>query len=130
MRFLLVASVGLAALSLLGPHEPTYDPWAWLIWGREIVHWNLSTTAGPSWKPLPVLFTTAFAPLGGRAEVLLWLVVARAGALLAIGLALRLARRLAGWPAGRRASWPRPVSRSRTRSRRCRRSAARGSRSV
>ena len=27
---------GSRALSLLGPSSPTYDPWAWIIWGREI----------------------------------------------------------------------------------------------
>ena len=59
-----LACLGLAALSLLGPSQPTYDPWAWLIWGRDIVHLDLVTTAGPSWKPLPVLFTTPFALLG------------------------------------------------------------------
>ena len=40
---------------------PTYDPWAWIIWGREIAELDLDTTSGPSWKPLPVLFTTPFA---------------------------------------------------------------------
>jgi len=50
------------------------------VWGREIVHINLQTTGGPTWKPLPVIFTTVFA-LFGKAEPDLWLVVARAGAM-------------------------------------------------
>ena len=91
----LVACVGLAALSLFFPSTPTYDPWAWIIWGREITELDLSTTYGPSWKPLPVVFTTIFAPLGGAAPAL-WLVVARAGALVALVMAFRLASRLAG----------------------------------
>ena len=62
----LAAIVGIAALSLLIPSTPSYDPWAWLVWGREIVHLNLQTTGGPSWKPLPMIFTTVFA-LFGRA---------------------------------------------------------------
>ena len=37
------------------PYLPVYDPWAWLIWGRELLHGGLETAAGPSWKPLPVL---------------------------------------------------------------------------
>ncbi len=90
----------LAALSLLGPHEPTYDPWAWLIWGREIAHGDFSTVAGPSWKPLPVGFTTVFAALGDTVAPPLWLVVARAGGLAAVVLAFRLASRAAGWAAG------------------------------
>ncbi len=61
-RLPLAACVVLAALSLLLPSEPTYDPWAWIIWGREITQADLVTTSGPSWKPLPVLFTTV-APL-------------------------------------------------------------------
>jgi hypothetical protein len=97
---LLLACVGLAALSLLGPSEPTYDPWAWIIWGREITELDLNTVNGPSWKPLPVLFTTPFALLGDDAAPSLWLVVARAGGLLAIAMAYRLAARLAGAPAG------------------------------
>ena len=51
---LVVCCLALAALSLLAPSSPTYDPWAWLIWGRQIVHLDLITTGGPSWKPLPV----------------------------------------------------------------------------
>lgn len=92
--------LGLAALSLLGPAQPTYDPWAWLIWGREIGEGTLTTTDGPSWKPLPVLFTTPFALLGDDVAPALWLVVARAGGLLAVAMAFRLAARLAGTAAG------------------------------
>jgi hypothetical protein len=87
-------ALAVAALSLLAPWAPTYDPWAWLIWGREIGALELDTTAGPAWKPLPVLVTTALAPLGAAAPAL-WLVLARAGGLLAVVLAFRLAARLA-----------------------------------
>lgn len=99
-RLLVAACVALAALSLLGPDQPTYDPTAWLIWGREIVHWSLDTNAGPSWKPLPVVFTTVFSLFGDHAAPLLWLVVARAGGLLALAFAYRLAARVAGPAAG------------------------------
>jgi hypothetical protein len=98
--WLLAGCVALAALSLLGPSQPTYDPTAWLIWGRDIVHWDLHTTAGPSWKPLPVMFTTPFALFGDGAAPLLWLLVARAGGLFAIALGFRVATRLAGPLAG------------------------------
>jgi hypothetical protein len=87
--------VALAALSLLAPSVPTFDPWAWIVWGREVLHLQLHTLGGPSWKPLPVLFTTAFALFGGAAPAL-WLVVARAGGLLAFVFAFRLAARLSG----------------------------------
>jgi hypothetical protein len=90
-----------AALSLLIGHGyPTYDPWAWIIWGREIVDGSLDTRSGPSWKPLPVLFTTPFALFGEDAAPQLWLVVGRAGGLLALVMAFRLGKRLAGPGAG------------------------------
>src|SRR5205809_193676 len=53
--------VGLTLLTFLMPSAPTYDPWAWIVWGREVLHLDLSTVDGPSWKPLPVLLTTPFA---------------------------------------------------------------------
>jgi hypothetical protein len=90
---LIGTALALASLSLLLPSTPSYDPWAWLGWGREIVHLDLHTAGGPSWKPLPVLFTTVFAPLGSAAPDL-WLVVARAGALVAVAMVFRLAFRI------------------------------------
>jgi hypothetical protein len=98
-RLLVLGCLALAALSLLGPRQPTYDPWAWIVWGRETLHLDLVTATGPSWKPLPWLFTTPFALFGGAAPQL-WLVVARAGGLLAFGMGYRLAARLAGPLAG------------------------------
>jgi hypothetical protein len=96
---IVAASVVLAALTLLLPSAPTYDPWSWIIWGREIAHLDLSTVEGPSWKPLPVMFTTVFSFFGGAAPDL-WLVVARAGALAGIAYAFVVARRLGGGIAG------------------------------
>ncbi len=90
---LIVVGLIVGALSLLIPSTPSYDPWAWIIWGREIVHFNLQTTGGPSWKPLPMIFTTLFAPFG-QAEPDLWLVVARAGAFASVVMVGRLAMRL------------------------------------
>jgi hypothetical protein len=98
-RLLVLGCAAVAALSLLGPDQPTYDPWSWIIWGRETLHLDLVTTTGPSWKPLPWLFTTPFALFGGAAPQL-WVVVARAGGLLAFAMAYRLAARLAGPVAG------------------------------
>lgn len=95
----LVACLALAALSLLLPSTPTYDPWAWIIWGREIAHLDLVTTDGPSWKPLPALFTVPFSAFGEAAPDL-WLVVARAGGLLGLLFAFRVAKRLGGTVAG------------------------------
>jgi hypothetical protein len=95
----LAGCVALAALSLLWTAQPTYDPWSWILWGREILHLDLSTTNGPSWKPLPAVFTTIFALFGGAAPGL-WVLVARAGALAGVLFAFVLGRRLAGPWAG------------------------------
>lgn len=91
--------LALAALSLLLPSQPSYDPWAWLHWGREIALLELDTRNGPSWKPLPVAFTLLFAPLAALGDGIppaLWVLTARAAALLALGLAFRVTWRLVG----------------------------------
>jgi hypothetical protein len=92
---ILGVSLALAALSLLLADGPAYDPWSWIVWGREVAHLKLITAGGPTWKPLPVIETTLFAPFGSAAPDL-WLVVARAGGIAALGLAFVLAGRLAG----------------------------------
>jgi hypothetical protein len=96
-------SLVLAVASLHWPSTPSYDPWSWLIWGREIHNWAtgsgpvanqaLQITGGSSWKPLPVIFTTVFA-FFGSAQPNLWLVVARGGALLTVLVAAKLAMRI------------------------------------
>jgi hypothetical protein len=94
---LVAAALALAALTLLAPSSPSYDPFAWIVWGRELMPGAgggpFGLAGGPSWKPLPVLFTTPFALAGGAAPAL-WLLVARAGLLLALAGAYALAARL------------------------------------
>ena len=92
----LLVCFALAGLTLFLPSTPTYDPWAWIMWGREIAHLDLVTTGGPSWKPLPVVFTTFFSFLGSDLAPYLWLWVARAGGMFALVMAFRLTRRLTG----------------------------------
>src|SRR5215210_2257797 len=90
---LLALAVGAALLSLpLVAPAPDYDPWAWLLWGRELAGGGLSTVDGPAFKPLPVAVCAALSAFGGAAPWL-WVVLARAGAVLAVWLAWRLA----GW---------------------------------
>jgi hypothetical protein len=102
--FLLAAGVctALAALSAaVLPTVPSYDPWSWVVWGREVFdpHLGFSIGGGPSWKPLPVVFTTVFGLFGGAGPTL-WVIAARAGGLLGLVAAYRLgallARRVAG----------------------------------
>ena len=92
---LCAACLAVAALSLPAPWALAFDPWAWLAWGREAGRLELDTAGGPSWKPLPVVATTVLA-LAGHAAPALWLVLARAGGLLALAGAALLAGRLAG----------------------------------
>lgn len=99
MTLMVAACLALAALSLPLNSMPSNDPWGWLVWGREIAQLDPNTVDGPSWKPLPVLFTTVFSLFGDAAPEL-WLVVARAAGLLALVLAYRLASRFAGPAAG------------------------------
>lgn len=92
----------LAGVSLvLLPRSVAYDPWSWLIWGREILHLDLDTrAAATAVKPLPIALDTIFALTGSAAAPVLWLLVARAATLLSLVLAFRVARRLAGIGAG------------------------------
>lgn len=96
--FLLATAVctALAALSAaVLPTVPSYDPWSWVVWGREVFdpHLSFFVGGGPSWKPLPVVFTAVFGLFGGAAPTL-WVIAARAGGLLGVVAAYRLAARL------------------------------------
>ena len=95
MRAALSACLLLAAASLALPSEPSYDPWAWLVWGRELGNGTLDTAGGPSWKPGSVAVTVPLAPLGAELAPALWLLLVRAAGLLSLVLAARLAARLA-----------------------------------
>lgn len=100
-RLAVATALALAAASLALPYHPVYDPWAWLVWGRELVDGGLETAAGPSWKPLPVLIDAPLSLLGEAAPKA-WLLVARTGWFLAPLLAGLLAWRLSGEGVGRR----------------------------
>jgi hypothetical protein len=93
-------AVALAALSLALPYLPVYDPWGWLVWGRELTRFDLATADGLSWKPLPVLIDAPFSLLGELGPKA-WLLVARSGWLLAPLLSGWLAATLAGARTGR-----------------------------
>ncbi len=96
----LAGCLALAAISAaVLPTVPSYDPWSWIVWGREVVdsHLSFAVGGGPSWKPLPVMFTTVFGLFGGAAPTL-WVIAARAGGLVAMVAAYRLAVRLVGGP--------------------------------
>jgi hypothetical protein len=95
------SGLALAAGSLALPSAPTYDPWAWLVFGREIAvpGPGFSTIASTGWKPLAVLFTAPLA-LTGSAAPSLWLMVVRFAGLAALALAFRLGARAGGPIAG------------------------------
>lgn len=88
---------GAATLAL--PATLGYDAWAWTVWGRQLAHLDLATTAGPSFKPLPVLALAPLSVLGGATPAV-WMGLMRAAAVLSLLLAYRLGSRLAGPLAG------------------------------
>jgi hypothetical protein len=95
------AALAAAALSLAWDAIPQFDPQGWLLWGREVVFGTprFDTAMFPSWKPLALVVTAPLAPASAAAPALL-LVITRAGALLGLVLAARLATRAGGAPAG------------------------------
>jgi hypothetical protein len=93
------AVVLVGAASLLVPATLGYDAWAWTVWGRELAHLDLDTTAGPSFKPLPVLVLAPISVLGGAAPYV-WMAAMRACAAASLLLAYKLGTRLAGPIAG------------------------------
>jgi hypothetical protein len=90
----LVGCTGVATASLALPALLGFDPWVWLIWGREAVRGVLATDGSVAWKPLPVL-VTAPAALFGEAAPALWTVAVRACGLFGLVLVGRLAVRIA-----------------------------------
>ncbi|MGH2877378.1 MAG: hypothetical protein ACRDLV_14090 [Solirubrobacteraceae bacterium] len=102
--WLLVAAavIGAAVLIVvLTRMRPDYDAFGWLVWGKQVLHWNLNTDGAPSWKPLTFIFTLPYA-LAGAAQMWLWMVTAVAGALAGCVFAARIAFRLTGEASGRR----------------------------
>src|ERR1700761_1235069 len=92
-----IICIVLAAISAaVLPTVPSYDPWSWIVWGREITdpHISFVISGGPSWKPLPFVFTTVWGAFGNAAPTL-WVITARVGGLLGLVAAWRLAYKLA-----------------------------------
>ncbi|MFL5864032.1 MAG: hypothetical protein ACJ780_25215 [Solirubrobacteraceae bacterium] len=91
--------VGVLAVSTLfviaSGMRPSYDGFGFLVWGRQVLHWNLNTDGAPSWKPLPFLFTLPYA-VAGRGQMWLWMITAVAGAIAGSVFAARVAYRLTG----------------------------------
>ena len=89
-----------AAVVVLSGIRPSYDGFGFLVWGRQVLHWNLNTDGAPSWKPLPFLFTLPYA-VAGHEQMWLWMVTAVAGAIGGAVFAARVAFRLTGPAPGR-----------------------------
>lgn len=98
--------VGLALAIVLGTNmRPDYDGFGWLVWGKQVLHWNLNTDGAPSWKPLSFMFTLPYA-LAGHTQLYLWMVTAVGGALASSVFAARVAYALTGPSQARRwARW-------------------------
>jgi len=92
--WLLLGCLAAAAGSLAVPALLGFDPWVWLIWGRELLRGKLATDGTVAWKPLPVLVTALLAPFGAAAPAL-WTVFARAFGLFGLALVFRMSARFA-----------------------------------
>ena len=91
----LLACIGLALVSgAVLPTVPSYDPWSWIVWGREVFdpHLSLLIGGGSSWKPFPVLFTAWYGLFAGGPSM--WVMTERVGALMALVAAYRLASQM------------------------------------
>jgi hypothetical protein len=66
----------------------------WMVWGRQIVHWNLNTDGQPAWKPLPLIITLPSVVTGHRMQLWLWTLTACGAGVAAPLMAGRLAYRL------------------------------------
>jgi hypothetical protein len=88
--------LGIASAWIL-PTVPSYDPWSWIVWGREVTdpHLSFIVNGGPSWKPLPMIFTTIYGLFGGAAPTL-WVITARIAGLLGLWGTWKLTSRLVG----------------------------------
>ena len=84
-----------ALFVVISDMRPSYDGFGFLVWGRQVLHWNLNTDGAPSWKPLPFLFTLPYA-VPGRGQMWLWMGTAVAGAAAGSVFAARVAFRLTG----------------------------------
>lgn len=97
-NYLLVPSalvaVALASTLVVAP-APSYDPWSWLLWGREVADGGLSTVDGPAFKPLPVAICAVLAPLGSAAPWT-WVLLVRLALAFAVWSAYALGRALGG----------------------------------
>jgi hypothetical protein len=91
-------TVVVTGVSLVITSGIAFDPEAWIVWARESVgSGSLNTVGGPAWKPLPVLLIAPFTWISrGQADVYYWLLIARAGAVLAVFGVAALAHRFAG----------------------------------
>ncbi len=112
LAFWSLASLLLGALSCaIWTPVPGFDVQSWINWGWSASHpqtGGFLIRGGPSWKPLPVVFTS-FYGLFGQAAPTLWMITARAGGILGLAGVFRLSLELtdraglprwSGWVAG------------------------------
>src|SRR5436305_9492881 len=100
MAALVVVALALSLGGLAIADRPQYDPYGWLLWGRELTGGTPFSTADyPSWKPLAALITVPVS-LAGAAAPVVWLVVERLLALGGLVVAYLVGARLAGRLAG------------------------------
>jgi hypothetical protein len=96
-----VAAVAVSIAALAIAARPQYDPYGWLLWGRELATGSpaFSTINYPSWKPLGAMLGFLVQPAAGGAPEL-WLVLTRVAGLAGLAFAYAVARQASGRGAG------------------------------
>ncbi|MEI7889282.1 MAG: hypothetical protein WCI34_03135 [Actinomycetes bacterium] len=92
----------LAALTMLIANRPTFDPWSWQVWARQLAFESsvgFDSGGASGWKPLPVIVSIPFNWIGPSVAPLAWVWISRTGMLMIPVVAWRLGRRAAGLPA-------------------------------
>lgn len=90
-RRALLAAFTLLALQVAAPPALSYDPEAWLVWGRELTAGTLDVAVGPAIKPLPMVVDGVLVEaFGSDAAWHLWSLLTRAALLATLAAAARL----------------------------------------
>jgi len=98
---LVVCGVIAALTMALAGHEPSYDPWSWLVWARQLSGTSLvsfDSMGASGWKPLPVLVQVPFNWFGPDVAPVVWVWIVRTGTFMIPVVAWRLGRIAAGYP--------------------------------
>ena len=100
MKIALACAIGGAFSVLVFNPAPIYDPAAWLVWAAELPHRHMALSAGPSWKPLPVIVSAPATLISWEFAAIFWLWIVRTSTIVTSVVLWRLASSRGGAIAG------------------------------